>query len=154
MPTLQKKQNYHTVANPQIFSSEVSGTNQQFIPITVVAEQTPRTDNFAHITLTANSKFFIQYPGRLNRHFEAPPKIEGTKLVEYLLALTGIQYAKRLASILDELGKLNSEAIYPIMSILDPYIEPIPIIDFHVPPKSSREFTIEVTREGRTKPVQ
>lgn len=154
MPTLQKKQNYHTLANPQIFSSEFSGTNQQFIPITVVAEQTPLTENFVYTTVPTSLEFFIQAVGRLIRHFEAPPKIEETKFVEYLLAQTGIQYATRLASILDKLGKLNSEAIYPIMSILDPYMEPTPIIDFHIPPKSSRELIIDVTKEGRATPVQ
>jgi hypothetical protein len=40
------------------------------------------------------------------------------------------------------------------MSILDPYIEPIPVIDFHIPPKSSRELIIDVTREERARPVQ
>ncbi|SRR6266436_1988649 len=57
-----------------------------------------------------------------------------------------------LAIVLDQLRAYNEQAVYPIVSILEPYMEPIQEIDFHIPPKSSREVIIEVIREGRAVP--
>ncbi len=57
-----------------------------------------------------------------------------------------------LAQTLSVLEIYDKPSVYRIMSILDPYIEEIPELDFHIPPKSSREVTIEVTREGRVPP--
>jgi hypothetical protein len=64
-----------------------------------------------------------------------------------LLIAYGEYYAIQLTRVLDVLATYHQDAIEPIMSILDPYIEPIPVIDFHIPPKSSREIEIEIFRE-------
>src|SRR5260370_4350119 len=62
------------------------------------------------------------------------------------------QLAVGLAHTLNILKIYNEPAIYQIMTVLEPYMEAIPEIDFHIPPKSSREIIIEVTREGRATP--
>lgn len=71
---------------------------------------------------------------------------------EYRLVSFGVLLATGLAKTLDQIRAFNEQAIYPIMSILEPYMQPIQEIDFHIPPKSSREVIIEVTREGRAVP--
>jgi hypothetical protein len=62
------------------------------------------------------------------------------------------QLAIGLAQTLNILKIYNEPAINQIMTVLEPYMEAIPEIDFHIPPKSSREVIIEVTREGRATP--
>lgn len=73
-------------------------------------------------------------------------------LNEQRLASVGMLLAHMLAVTLDQLRIYNERAIYPIMSILEPYMEPIQEIDFHIIPKSSRDVIIEVTREGKAVP--
>lgn len=63
------------------------------------------------------------------------------------------QLAIGLAHILSVLENYDKPAVYRIMSILDPYIEEIPELDFHIPPKSEREALMKVTREGRISPT-
>jgi hypothetical protein len=58
-----------------------------------------------------------------------------------------------LARTLDVLRGYDEQAIYPIMSILEPYMEETPDIDFPFPPKSSRDVTIKVTNRGRVTPT-
>jgi hypothetical protein len=57
-----------------------------------------------------------------------------------------------LAELLDQLQTYNEAATYPIISILEPYFEETPIIDFHIRPNSSREIILEVSREGKAVP--
>jgi len=70
----------------------------------------------------------------------------------YALTFIAEHLAIGLAQTLSVLEIYDKPAVYRIMSILDPYIEEIPELDFHIPPKSSREVIIEVTREGRVPP--
>jgi len=93
-------------------------------------------------------------------YLPSPPIPTGTisqttamlSLNEYRLASIGMLLAKLLAYTLDQLRTYNERAVYPIMSILEPYMEPIQEIDFHIPPKSSRDVIIELTREGKAVP--
>ena len=70
----------------------------------------------------------------------------------YALTFIAEHLAIGLAQTLSVLEIYDKPSVYRIMSILDPYIEEIPELDFHIPPKSSREVIIEVTREGRVPP--
>lgn len=74
-------------------------------------------------------------------------------LSEYRLITLGKQLATKLAEILDQLKVHNEEAVYPIMSILEPYMETTEELDFSFPPKSSREVIIEITRRGKVEPT-
>lgn len=58
-----------------------------------------------------------------------------------------------LAGTLDVLRTYNEQAIYPIMSILEPYMEEAPELDFSFPPKSSQDVTIKVISRGRVTPT-
>ena len=104
------------------------------------------------LTKTANVAFTP------NRNYQATlPILVGNIVVtpeqiEELLITAGEYHAIQLVRVLDALKPLNEDAIYPIMSILEPYMEPIQEIDFHIPPKSSRDVIIEVTREGKAVP--
>ncbi len=72
---------------------------------------------------------------------------------EYALVSLGVLFATGLAKILDMLRTRNQQAVYHILSILEPYMEPVPELNFSFPPKSSREVIIEVTRKGRVEPI-
>ncbi len=61
----------------------------------------------------------------------------------------GTQLATMLAKVLDELEKNNREAIGPIVSILEPYMEVNRDLKVNILPKSSREVNIEITKVGR-----
>ena len=87
-----------------------------------------------------------------NKNYQATLSISVGN-VENLLITFGKYYAIQLIRVLDALKTLNEDAIYPITSILEPYMEPIPELNFSFPPKSSREVIIEVTRKGRVEPT-
>ncbi len=57
-----------------------------------------------------------------------------------------------LAYTLDQLRAYNERAVYPIMSILEPYMKATEELDLRMPPLSSRRVTINVTDRGRAKP--
>src|SRR5260370_12701655 len=67
----------------------------------------------------------------------------------YALTFIAEQLAIGLAQTLGVLEIYDKPSVNRIMSILNPYIEEIQELDFHIPPKSSREVIIEVTREGK-----
>ncbi len=71
---------------------------------------------------------------------------------EYALVSLGVLFATGLAKILDMLRTRNQQAVYHILSILEPYIETDQNLYVRMPPKSSRKVTIEVTRHGKAKP--
>jgi hypothetical protein len=72
--------------------------------------------------------------------------------VQALTSLTE-QLAVWLVKALNVLRVYNEPAIYPIMSILEPYMEETPDIDFSFPPKSSQDVIIKVTNRGRVTPT-
>jgi hypothetical protein len=72
---------------------------------------------------------------------------------EYALVTLGKQLATWLTEVLAMLRTYNEQAIYPIVSILDPYMETTSGMDFSFPPKSSRKVTVEVTRKGKVTPT-
>jgi len=71
---------------------------------------------------------------------------------EYILTTFGKQLATMLAEILRQLTIYNKEAIYPILSVIEPFMETEQNQNIAIPPRSSREVTIEITREGRVTP--
>jgi hypothetical protein len=71
---------------------------------------------------------------------------------EQLLIVMGKLLATRLAYILEQLWDYNQEAIHPITSIIEPFIESERELYAHIPPKRSREITLTVTRGGKAKP--
>jgi hypothetical protein len=71
---------------------------------------------------------------------------------EYRLITRGTHLALWLVKTLDALKKLNPNAVYPIMSILEPYTGTDQELDLQMPPKSSRRVTITVTNRGRANP--
>jgi hypothetical protein len=73
-------------------------------------------------------------------------------LNENRLASVGMLLASMLAYTLDQLRAYNERAIYPIMSILEPYMKATEELDLRMPPLSSRRVTINVTDRGRAKP--
>lgn len=73
--------------------------------------------------------------------------------VENMLITFGEYYAIRLAGVLDVLEAYNPAAVFSIASILEPYMAPIPEMNFSFPPKSSREVIFDVTRKGKVEPT-
>jgi len=73
-------------------------------------------------------------------------------LNENRLASVGMLLASMLAYTLDQLRAYNERAVYPIMSILEPYMKVTEELDLRMPPLSSRRVTINVTDRGRAKP--
>lgn len=80
------------------------------------------------------------------------PQIESSELREYYLITHGKLLAKMLAQTLDQLRAYNEEAVYPIVSILEPYMEITQELDLRMPPISSRKVTLNVTDRGRAEP--
>ncbi len=60
--------------------------------------------------------------------------------------------ATLLANVLYELNKYDPKAVYPIVSILEPYIETSSELDLDMPPISSTRITAKVTDRGRAEP--
>jgi len=81
------------------------------------------------------------------------PSVTSSAIAEYRLTILGKLLATMLAHTLDQLKNYNEEAIYPILSLLEPYSRDTDQeLYVRMPPKSSREVIIEVTRQGRAKP--
>ncbi len=78
--------------------------------------------------------------------------VESAKLIEYRLISFGKLLAITLANTLNQLRNYNEEAIYPIVSFIEPYKKVDQDLYVRMPPKSSREVTIEVIRRGKAKP--
>jgi hypothetical protein len=78
--------------------------------------------------------------------------LESPTRTEYQLIAHGTHLALWLVKTLDALKSQNPNAIYPIMSILEPYTGTDQELDLQMPPKSSRKVTITVTNRGRAKP--
>src|SRR5713226_4645870 len=73
-------------------------------------------------------------------------------LDEHRLASRARRCAIELASLLEQLKASNEQVIYPIISILEPYMKATEELDLRMPPLSSRRVTINVTDRGRAKP--
>jgi hypothetical protein len=73
-------------------------------------------------------------------------------LAGYILPPFGNQLAIMLAKVLDELEKNNPEAIGPIVSTLEPYMETNRGLKVNTHPKSSREVNIKITKMGKVTP--
>ncbi|HYT36930.1 MAG TPA: hypothetical protein VEL49_07070 [Ktedonobacteraceae bacterium] len=58
-----------------------------------------------------------------------------------------------LAQTFSVLEIYDRAAVYRIMSILDPFKEEIPELNFSFPPISSKEVTFDVTRKGKVEPT-
>lgn len=79
--------------------------------------------------------------------------LEQPVFAENLLVHLGEILATTLVNILEELSKYNRDAVYPITSILEPYLKTQQELFAHIPPKSSREITINVARGGKARPT-
>ena len=90
-----------------------------------------------------------------NRNYQATlPTFVGNiavthEQVEYLLITVGEYHARQLVRVLDALKTVNEDAVYPITSILEPYMKVTEELDLHMPPLSSRRVTINVIDRGR-----
>jgi hypothetical protein len=67
-------------------------------------------------------------------------------------AAHGKLLAQELHDILVDLSPHHAETIYPIMSILAPFIEATEELNLDMPPKSSRRVAINITHRGKAKP--
>jgi hypothetical protein len=73
-------------------------------------------------------------------------------LSEFRLFSLGMQLAKRLANTLDQIRVYNRLAIYPIVSILEPYIEEAEELVLDISPISSIRRIARVIDSGRVEP--
>ena len=122
-------------------------------PITSVPVTSTGSSNAIGVTSTAASGFFGPHSGQPISHIDIPIRIEPSMLARYILPQFGDQLARTLAKVLDELEKNNPEAIGPIVSILEPYMEETNrSLKVNIRPKSSREVNIEITKVGRVTP--
>ena len=69
-----------------------------------------------------------------------------------MLITVGKQLATTLVHVLDQLSDYNQEAIHPKISNIEPYLETNRELYAPMPPKSSREVVVNITREGKAKP--
>lgn len=100
----------------------------------------------ASVALTLNrSNFLTPLAVSIGNVIETPAQAES------MLIILGEHLAMWLAEVLDVLRTYNEEAIYPIVSILEPYMETSEL-DLRMPPISSRRVIINVTDRGRAKP--
>ncbi len=73
-------------------------------------------------------------------------------LSEFRLFSLGMQLAKRLANTLDQIRVYNRLAIYPIVSILEPYLEEAEELVLDISPISSIRRIARVIDRGRAEP--
>jgi hypothetical protein len=113
----------------------------------------PAIAEFGH---SANIAFIPQVNLQANLSISTGANARTTDMhaaqVQALTSLTE-QLAVWLVKALNVLKVYNEPAIYPIMSILEPYMEETPDIDFSFPPKSSQDVTIKVINRGRVTPT-
>jgi len=64
----------------------------------------------------------------------------------------GVLLATGLAKTLNQIRALNEQAIYPIMSILEPFIEVPEALNLDMPPKSSLRVVAKVIDKGKAEP--
>jgi hypothetical protein len=118
-------------------------------PITSVPVTSTGSSNTISVTSTVVSGLF---PGQPLSHIDITIRIEPSMLARYILPQFGNQLAIMLAKVLDELEKNNREAIDPIVSILEPYMETNRDLKVNIRPKSSREITLKITKMGKVTP--
>lgn len=108
------------------------------------------------VTYTPNkNSFFTAHGDWIIHSFSITPDTHIPALrdlTEYMLVTLGKHLATALTQIIDQLGAYNPKAISPIISIIEPYIETDRDLYVHMPPKSSREVTFNITRQGKAKP--
>jgi len=71
---------------------------------------------------------------------------------EQILLAIGKMLAIQLASILEQFKADHREATSSIIAILEPYLNTHQELDTCIPPKFSREITINVSRGGKVRP--
>lgn len=128
--------------------------------------QTPQNTKNNQLVAEHPKTFEVTYTPNKNSFFTAPENWTNQSLSntpdmytfalrdlkEYMLVTLGKHLATILAQIIDQLSISNREAINPIISIIKPYIETDQDLYVHMPPKSSREVIINITRQGKAKP--
>jgi hypothetical protein len=125
-----------------------NATSYQVVP-QVLAEP-PRT---VEVTFTPNrNALFTWHENWVIPNLNIPPDIQASALRDHLLITLGKYLATALTQIIDQLSAYNPEAVYPIIEIIEPYIETDQDSYLRMPPKSSREVVINVTRQGKAKP--
>lgn len=118
-----------------------------------------------HLALVnSSSTTNVTYTPRPNMNYHFTPQITGlssrkdtTEIatsvsIEYSLISISMLLAVALVHTLEQLKGYNEEAIYPIASLIEPYQDTGKNLTTYMPPRSSREVTIEVTRRGKAKP--
>jgi len=78
--------------------------------------------------------------------------IDVSVIPTYTLTHIGNQLATMLVKVLDELEKHNVDAVYPIVSMLEPYVKVNHSINVDVRPKIFREVSINIKRIGKVTP--
>lgn len=128
--------------------------------------QTPQNTKSNQLVAEHPKTFEVTYTPNKNSFFTAPENWTNQSLSnmpdtytfalrdlkEYMLVTLGKHLATILTQIIDQLGAYNPKAISPIISIIEPYIETDRDLDVHMPPKSSREVTLNITKQGKAKP--
>ena len=146
MQKQQKTQSHPLSARSSSIVSKVGGANYPFATVPFTSTGSPDTIG---ITSAVVSGSFSPYSDLSISHIAITPSM----LAGYILPQFGNQLATMLARVLDELEKNNKEAIGPIVSILEPYIEVNRSLKVNILPKSSREVNIEITKVGRATPI-
>ncbi len=92
------------------------------------------------------------YPNQPLLHMAIKTAIDVSVIPTYTLTHIGNQLATMLVKVLDELEKHNVDAVYPIVSMLEPYVKVNHSINVDVRPKIFREVSINIKRIGKVTP--
>lgn len=114
---------------------QTSENVQSYLPVVPGGNELPKTTNVA-ITPTRNYQAVL-------------PNSSGN--IEDFLIAAGKYYAMKLAMILGDLKNLNEDAIFPITSVLQPYIGKKEL-NLLIPPDSSKEPIPEGADGRRAEP--
>ncbi len=110
------------------------------------------TANVTYVPSSNMSYYFIPQISRLSTVNNPIAEVTAPVSAEYSLISISKLLAVALVHTLEQLKSYNEEAIYPIASLIEPYQNTNKDLTAHMPPKSSKEVTIEVTRRGKAKP--
>jgi len=109
---------------------------QSYLPLISAGNVLPKTTNVAFT---------------LNRNYQAILPISSSDIERFLIT-AGEYYAVQLIRVLDALKNLNEDAIYPITSIIGPYIDTTELY-LLMPPTSSTSITTNALNKETAEPT-
>jgi len=118
----------------------------------VITANLPTNLTIASQVITTSPKDTSRLGSRWDITTGSISQITITPSLSELSVYLGIQLAKMLAHTLDQVRVYNRQAIYPIMSILEPYIEEAEELVLDMPPIRSVQGIAEVIDRGRVEP--